>query len=122
MNKREQGALFESYALEFLKSEGYIFCAKNYFTKFGEIDLIVRKGNLIVFVEVKQRTTDFFGTGEYAISYTKRKRMYRSAMEFISKNKLFNCDIRFDAVVFNNKNSKSCNWIKDMIWGDEFGF
>lgn len=122
MNKREQGALFETYALEFFKSQGYSFVARNYFTKYGEIDLIVQRDNLMVFAEVKQRTTDIFGQGEYAVSYKKRKKIYLSAGEYLSKNRCFNCDIRFDAVIFNGRSTKPCNWIKNMIWGDEFGF
>lgn len=73
MNKREQGAVFENYAAEFLKSKGYILLAQNYFSKYGEIDLIMKKGNRIIFVEVKQRTTDIFGSGEYAIDFKKRE-------------------------------------------------
>lgn len=122
MNKREQGKIYESHALAFLESKGYTLVEKNYFTRFGEIDLIVKKDNLIVFAEVKQRSTNYFGYGEQAISYTKRKRIYLSAKEFLFKKRYFNCDIRFDAVVFNSRDEKSCNWIKNMIWGDEFGF
>lgn len=121
MNKREQGALYEEYAAKFLSEQGYIIVTKNYFTKFGEIDLIAEKENLIIFIEVKQRTTDFFGRGEQAIGYTKRKRMYLSAREFLFKNRYSECDIRFDAVVFNGRNTKP-EWIKNIIWGDEFGF
>lgn len=122
MNKREQGAVYEAYALEFLNSKGYTLIEKNYFTKFGEIDLILKKDNLIIFTEVKQRSSDYFGYGEHAISYTKQKRMFLSAKEFLSKNKFFNYDIRFDAVIFNGRDKKSCNWIKNIIWGDEIGF
>lgn len=121
MNKREQGALYEEYAVKFLQEHGYTLVTKNYFTKYGEIDLMVKKENLVVFVEVKQRTTDFFGRGEQAINYTKRKRMYLSAREFLFKNRYLECDMRFDAVVFNGRSTKP-EWIKNIIWGDEFGF
>lgn len=121
INKRKQGELFEEYALEFYKSLGYDFLAKNYFTKYGEIDLIVSKESLIVFVEVKQRTSDMYGSGEYAIDYRKKRRIFLSARDFIFKNKYYDYDIRFDAVIFKDS-KKPCNWIKDIIWGDELEF
>lgn len=83
MNKREQGAVFENYAAEFLKSKGYVLLAQNYFSKYGEIDLIMKKENRIIFVEVKQRTTDIFGSGEYAIDFRKKRKMYFTAQKFL---------------------------------------
>lgn len=121
MNKREQGAVFENYAAEFLSEKGYTLLTMNYFTKYGEIDLIMKKEETIVFIEVKQRTTDIFGRGEYAIDYKKKRKIYFTAREFISKNKYFNYDIRFDAIIFNGKGKTPCNWIKNIIWGDEIG-
>lgn len=87
MNKREQGAVFENYAAEFLKSKGYILLAQNYFSKYGEIDLIMKKENRIIFVEVKQRTTDIFGSGEYAIDFKKKEKnvFYCSKISFGKK-------------------------------------
>lgn len=122
MNKREQGTVFENYAAAFLESKGYILLTKNYFTKSGEIDLIMKKDRTIVFVEVKQRSSDIFGSGEYAIDYKKRKKMFLSARKFLAENKCLDCDIRFDAVIFNGKNKTPYNWIRDIIWGDEIGF
>ena len=122
MNKREQGALFEGYAAEFLERKGYILLTANYFTKHGEIDLVMKKDKTIVFVEVKQRTSDVFGRGEYAVDYRKKRNMYYSALKFISENRYFNYDIRFDAVIFNGRGKTPCNWIKNIIWGDEIGF
>lgn len=122
MNKREQGTIFENYAAKFLESKGYTLVAKNYFTKTGEIDLIMKKEKTIVFVEVKQRSTDIFGSGEYAVNYRKQKRMFLSARKFLAENYLSDYDIRFDAVIFNGRNTNSCNWVRNIIWGDEIGF
>ena len=121
-NKRRQGELFEHYGTEFLKEKGYIILAKNYYTKFGELDIIAEKGNVLIFVEVKQRSTDIFGTGEYSINYRKRRRMYLSAKQYIVANRYFDRDIRFDALIFRGQRRRPCNWIKNIIWGDEIGF
>lgn len=122
MNKRKQGTVFENYAIEFLESKGYHLLTKNYFSKYGEIDIILKKENRIIFVEVKQRTTDVFGRGEYAITFIKKRKMYLTAQKFIYENNYFDYDIRFDAVIFDGKGKNPCNWIKNIIWGDEIGF
>lgn len=122
MNKREQGAVFENYAAIFLKEKGYTLLVSNYFTRHGEIDLIMQKEKTIVFVEVKQRTSDIFGRGEYAVDYRKKRNMYYAAQKFINEKKYFDYNIRFDAIIFNGRGRTPCNWIKNIIWGDEIGF
>ena len=122
MNKREKGAVFENYAAEFLEKMGYTLIAKNYSTKYGEIDLIMEKEKIIVFIEVKQRTSDIFGRGEYAIDYRKKRKIYFTAKKFIFENGYNDYDIRFDAIIFNGTERTPCNWIENIIWGDEIGF
>lgn len=121
-NSREQGYYFEKIASEIIVSQNYKIIEKNYYTKYGEIDIIARKKNLIVFIEVKQRSSDIFGLGEDSINYKKRKKIFLSAKNFLYKNKLFNFDVRFDAIIFYKKNNYSYKWLKNIIWGDEFGF
>lgn len=120
LNKRVQGEYFENLALNFLEKEGFSLLEKNFYCKYGEIDIILRKSDLIVFVEVKQRSSKNFGTGFDAISYTKQKKMYLTAQNFLYRNSLENFNFRFDAVVFDEKGS--CHWIKNIMWGDEIGF
>lgn len=122
MNKRKQGTVFENYAAEFLKSKGYVLLAQNYFSKYGEIDLIMKKEKRIIFVEVKQRTTDIYGSGEYAVDFGKKRKMYFTAQKFLVENGYFDCDIRFDAVIFRGREEIPCSWIRNIIWGDEIGF
>lgn len=120
LNKRVQGEHFENLALNFLEKEGFSLLEKNFYCKYGEIDIILRKSDLIVFVEVKQRSSKSFGTGFDAISYTKQKKMYLTAQNFLYKHSLENFNFRFDAVVFDEKDN--CHWIKNIMWGDEIGF
>lgn len=82
----------------------------------------MKKGGTIIFVEVKQRSSDIFGTAEYSIDYRKKRRMYFSARQYISEKKYYNLDVRFDALIFNGCSKNSCDWIKNIIWGDEIGF
>lgn len=120
LNKRVQGEYFENLALNFLEKEGFSLLEKNFYCKYGEIDIILRKSDLIVFVEVKQRSSKEFGTGFDAISIAKQKRIYLTAQNFLYKYKLENFNFRFDAVVFDQDNK--CHWIKNVMWGDEIGF
>ncbi|NME35702.1 MULTISPECIES: YraN family protein [Fusobacterium] len=120
LNKRVQGEYFENLALNFLEKKGFQLVEKNFYSHFGEIDLILRKDNLIIFVEVKERSNQKFGNGFEAISKKKLRRMFLSANEFIAINKLQNFNIRFDAIAFD-ENGK-CYWIENILWGDEIGF
>lgn len=121
-NRRKQGELFETYGVKFLELKGYKFLEKNYYTKFGEIDLIMQKDKTIIFVEVKQRSSDIFGSGEYSINYNKKRKMYLSAKQYILEKKYYDWNIRFDALIFSGRNKTPYNWIENIIWGDEIGF
>lgn len=120
LNKRVQGEYFENLALKFLEEKGFQLIEKNYYSHFGEIDLILKKDNLIIFVEVKERSNQKFGNGFEAISRKKLKKIFLSAKEFIVAKKLQNFNIRFDAIAFD-ENDK-CYWIENILWGDEIGF
>lgn len=120
LNKRTQGEYFENLALEFLKNNGFTLLKKNFYCKYGEIDIILKKDDLIIFVEVKQRFSTNFGTGFEAISYQKQRKIFMSAQNFLYKNNFENFNFRFDAIVFDENNK--CTWVKNMMWGDEIGF
>lgn len=120
-NKRSQGYYFEKIAANIATSEGYVILKKNYYSKYGEIDLIAKKNNLIIFIEVKQRSSNQFGVGEEAITYRKKRRIFLSAKQFLYEKKMLDYSVRFDAIVFYKKNNYSYKWIKNIIWGDEIG-
>ncbi|MGO2118652.1 MAG: YraN family protein [Fusobacterium sp.] len=120
-NKREQGYYFEKIASNIITSKGYIIMDKNYYSKYGEIDLIAKKDNLIIFIEVKQRSSDKFGLGEESINYRKKRKIFLSAKQFLYEKKLLDFSIRFDSIIFYKKNNYSYKWIKNIIWGDEIG-
>jgi putative endonuclease len=85
MSKTNQklGKMGEDIAAEFFEARGFIVLERNYRTSTGEIDLIVRKDDLIVFVEVKTRTSTRYGLPEEAITSTKQEHMVTSAEEYI---------------------------------------
>lgn len=101
MNKREKGRIFEKIAEDYLKSKGFDILYRNYRTREGEIDIIAKKDNLIIFVEVRGKTSDNFGLSEESITLPKTKKILETAKHFIVKNLLFDCDFRFDLIAIN---------------------
>ena len=74
MNRRAQGAAGEARALQYLQEKGMEPVARNVRCGGGEIDLIVRDGRYLVFVEVKQRASGRMGQGREAVDAKKRAR------------------------------------------------
>ena len=105
--KKELGKKGELIAEEFLIKNEYKIICKNFYTKKGEIDIIVQKDNEIIFVEVKTRTNLKFGTPAMAINYTKKKYIKLSAKIFLYLNQdIKYSSIRFDVIEVFIKNDK----------------
>lgn len=93
-----EGDSGEIQASNFLKSKGYVILQTNFKTKFGEIDIIALHKNVIVFVEVKKRSTCAFGRPCEAVDYRKQQTIRRVAEVYLMmKNKTLN-DVRFDVI------------------------
>ena len=102
MSNSSSGKTAEFAALNFLRLKGFSLVCKNYITGrgtgAGEIDIIVKKKNLLVFVEVKKRK-DLISAA-YAILPKQQERIRRAAEVFLSLHPEYqNFDIRFDAVL-----------------------
>lgn len=96
MDKKIRGRLGEDFALEYFKKRGFEIWERNYKTNFGEIDLIVKKGNLLIFVEVKTRKSLEFGSPIEAINKKKQEKIRFIADYYLSKRKIKDYQIRFD--------------------------
>ncbi len=88
----------EDLATHFLVNSGYKIRLRNYRTKNGEIDIIAEEGPILTFVEVKTRQSTLAGSPFDSITYKKRQAISRVAQEYISRNKLFSMDARFDVI------------------------
>lgn len=73
MNRRKEGAYYENLVAEYLKTQGYEILEKNYRCRIGEIDLIAKEGETLVFVEVKYRRDDKMGNPKEAVNRKKQK-------------------------------------------------
>lgn len=89
----------EQAAAAFLRNRGMTWVASNWRSKWGEIDLIMRDGETLVFVEVKtRRKNDRFGAPQEAVTHRKKERMVKGALSYLQKAGLEDCPVRFDVV------------------------
>ncbi len=92
----DRGVKAERLAALWLQVKGYKILARRYKTSVGEIDLIIKKNNLIAFVEVKARATN--DQALESLTFKMRQRIERAAAYYISHNKCDGFDMRFDLV------------------------
>jgi putative endonuclease len=85
---RRLGQYGEQLAAQFLIKRGCLIIAKNFRTRFGEIDLIAQAGDEILFVEVKTRTASTFGYPEYAVDHQKISHLVQAARAYLEQNSL----------------------------------
>ena len=88
----------EDLACRHLEAQGYQILERNYRCRLGEIDIIARRGDLTVFIEVKTRTGPGHGAGHEAVTFTKRQRVIRAAESYAAARRLSDMPIRFDVI------------------------
>ena len=99
MGRNQQvGALGEDLAAEFLESAGLVVLARNWRSRYGELDLIAEDGDTVVFVEVKTRTGLGYGTPAEAVTAAKAVRIRRLAALWLSSHERRWRRIRVDVV------------------------
>ena len=99
MNKRTLGFEKEAVAANYLNEHGYQIVEKNFYSRYGEIDLICKKDGYLVFVEVKYRKDNDFGFPSEAITLKKMQSMRKTAGYYLYKNGFFeDTPCRFDIV------------------------
>lgn len=92
----------ENLAVDYLLNKKYQILDRNYRSSAGEIDIIAEKGGVVVFVEVKTRTSDAYGEPTTAVNHKKLTAMTQGAMEFFKENDL-NADFRFDIIAITGR-------------------
>lgn len=96
--RRRLGTSGEETAAVWLAARGYEILARNVRTRFGELDLVARQGDLVVFVEVKTRSSAAFGHPVEAVAGRKQARLAGLAAAFLRAQGLDGAPIRFDVV------------------------
>ncbi|MEA3475176.1 MAG: YraN family protein [Candidatus Cloacimonadota bacterium] len=97
MDRKEFGKFGEDIATKFLEHNGYRIIERNYHSIYGEIDIICKKNNQLIFIEVKARKSLKFGEPLEAVTEKKREKIIKTAYHFITKHQL-DLSIRFDII------------------------
>ena len=95
----ERGAVAEDIAADFMRLEGYTLVARNYRCKRGEIDIIAKQGDVLVFVEVKMRQADSDGGSALEVVGTKKQQsIVKAALHFAASQFGTGVTLRFDVI------------------------
>ena len=117
---RELGEYTESLACEYLEKKGFKLLERNFNCRFGEIDLIMQHSDNLVFVEVRYRRSNDFGSGAESITTSKQSKLIKTASAYLQRHaKLNKYPARFDVVSItgsietDNINNINFDWIEN---------
>lgn len=114
--RHEVGKIGENIATKYLEQIGYEILQRNFECKQGEIDIIAKDKEEIVFVEVKTRANMLYGKPKEAVDTIKQKHIYKSAEFYIYIKHLENLPVRIDVIeVYKKKEKYILNHIKNAI-------
>ena len=113
-NSREKGLYYEHQAEQYLIQHGLKAIERNYLCKYGELDLIMRDGQTLVFVEVKFRKNALRGGANYALSKQKQQRLRRTISHYLAEKKISNQAMRIDYVAITGELNSTLYWFKNV--------
>ena len=105
------GADAEQIAATYLQQQGLALITSNYHCRFGEIDLIMRDGKTLVFVEVRMRSNANFGGAGMSITSSKQHKLARAAEHYLQQHGSAAC--RFDAVLMSKPSAENIEWVRN---------
>lgn len=100
INNRKTGSCHEDEAVSYLEGKGYRMIGRNELNRFGEIDIICfSPEGVLVFAEVKYRSSDKAGSPLEAVDLRKQKKICKASLAFINRHKRYSeCSIRYDVI------------------------
>lgn len=114
LSKILQGRAGEALARRYLEQQGLILVERNFRCRRGELDLIMRDGDQLVFVEVRSRRNRGFGTAAETITKTKQNSLIRAAMYYLQLRRWRSISCRFDVIAITlDPNKNIVEWIKN---------
>lgn len=109
-----KGRVFERKASRFLQRQGLVLIQQNFRCPGGEIDLIMRDGDCLVFVEVRYRRHTDFGTAAESIDWHKQQRLINCGERYLQQRAGTTLAVRFDVISFGlSHGEETLQWIKD---------
>lgn len=114
----DTGSKAEQLACHYLRQQGLKLVVKNYRTKAGEIDLIMRNKSLWVFVEVKYRTRSDWADAVETVTRSKQLKIIKAAKQYLQQQKIYDLvDCRFDVIAIDESlNVDKINWIQHAFY------
>lgn len=113
-NKRMVGKEYEKKAVKYLQEKGYYIIDQNFYSRGGEVDIIAKDKEYLVFIEVKYRTDMSQGYPEEAVYQSKRKKIVKTAKYYMLKNNISTSQaIRFDVISVLGEELRH---IEDAFW------
>lgn len=121
MDKSTIGKNGEDFCEEYYRKKGYEIKERNYHSRYGEVDLIAQKGNIIAFVEVKTRSENSLSRPSEAVSKSKQKKLMLTAMKYM-ENESVDVFSRFDVFEVWQKEGRiyKFNHIKSAFYAEDF--
>lgn len=116
-----KGLRFEVQARDYLQAHGLVLLHPNYRCRCGEIDLIMRDGDTVCFIEVKFRKSRLFGGAAASIPQAKQRKIIKTALFYIASHKhLANQAMRFDALLIQHQadGRNQVNWIQNAFYAE----
>jgi len=115
MNTKTVGDAGEVMAEQYLVAKGCVVLTRKFRAVCGEVDLIVRDQKTLVFVEVKARRSDRFGTPGQAVTERKQRKIIQTAECYLSAHGMADGLCRFDVIEIYYRNAKEhrINWLKN---------
>ncbi len=108
-----QGIAAEALACHYLEAQGLSLVMRNFRCRWGELDLIMRDNEQLVFVEVRSRRNTRYGTPAESITHAKQQRLLRAAAFYLQHQRL-NLSCRFDVVaIVQPDGNAQVEWIRD---------
>jgi putative endonuclease len=101
-NKRKIGFLQEDRAVSYLERNGYKIIGRNFYSKFGEIDIIASKDSYLHFIEVRSRSSERYGLSLESVNNKKIKKIINTAYYFLKKNKIKTDKISISIISIDN--------------------
>ncbi|MEO8753716.1 MAG: YraN family protein [Casimicrobiaceae bacterium] len=112
--RAELGARAEALAAEYLARQGLVLVARNFRTRRGEIDVIVRDRDTLVFVEVRLRSGAAFGGAAASITPVKRARLISAAHAYLATLER-EPPCRFDAILLDGLDATRISWERNIL-------
>ena len=114
------GRRAEKLALDHLKAQGLIEITRNFRCRMGEVDLVMKDGDCVVFAEVRFRNQNSYTSAAGSVDHHKQRKIIRTAAAFLGRHPQYSsCAVRFDVIGLDQAgNQTSLRWMRDAFRPD----